>query len=121
MSFNSASLEFIGGAPGLGLWRYRTTDNLASQVAGVLNATYFNGGQSGAGTTYKSYQVRAGDIIIASIGNATEVGSVTPASVNSGVIVYVVPQDWDINGASVIPTAFSVGDASIATSGQGGD
>lgn len=120
MSFNSASLEFIGGAPGLGLWRYRTTDNLASQVAGVVNASYFNGGAAGAGTTYKKARIRAGDIILASIGTSAETASVVPASVNSGVIVYVVPQDWDINGASVIPTAFSVGDAAIATSGQGG-
>jgi hypothetical protein len=116
MSFNSASFEFIGGAPGLGLWRYRTADNIASQSVGSIDGVYFNGGAAGAGTTYKKYQVRAGDIILASCGAGV---AETTAAVNSGLIVYVVPQDWDVNGASVIPTAFNT--KNITTLSQGGD
>jgi len=112
MSFNAQSLEFIGGAPELGLWRYRTEDNLASQEVGALNTTYFKGPSTAL--TYLTHRVRAGDVIIASCG-ANDDYSI---NVNSGVVHYIVPQNWDANGASVIPTAFSI---SEITKGQGGD
>lgn len=44
MSFNSASFCPIGGGAGGTIWRYVTTDNVASMAVGTATADYFSPG-----------------------------------------------------------------------------
>jgi hypothetical protein len=76
----------MGYGAGNTIWYYYTSDNLASNVIGTVNATYFK-------VAYTTHVIngKTGDLIHFA-------NSASP--VLSGT--FVVSDDWDSNGASVI-------------------
>lgn len=94
MSLNMGSFEYVGGAAGQGIWRYSTTDNVASLALGTADGTYF------ADLPLYVPGISKGDMIDATNGSTPTITRFLVSAVEKA----------STNKCSVIPLGRSVGD-----------
>jgi hypothetical protein len=88
MSFDYTNFTQMSYGAGNAIWYYKSSDNLASNVKGVINATYFK-----TAFTENAIPVKEGDIII----HNNQASKLTT--------IFSVYDDFDANGASVAAVA----------------